>query len=119
MRLATSVCRGHRPTRPIAGSTSIDCCLGGAGKRWTNSSAARFFGGPSAPGDFTNVGAPRWRQRAFYDAAKDAIPNRRLARISVHDPIDDGGTVERLLRQSNPDLSHGLLSLIAARTHDA
>lgn len=51
----------------------------GTGKRWTNPSAARFLGEPNVPGDFTGVGAPRWRQRAFYDALKDALAGRRLA----------------------------------------
>jgi hypothetical protein len=90
----------------------------GTGQRWTNPSAARFFGDPSSPGDFTNVGAPRWRQRAFYDAVKDTLPNRRLARISVHDHLEDGSSVESLLRRPDPALMESLLGLITARVHD-
>lgn len=91
----------------------------GTGQRWTNPSAARFFGEPDAPGDFTGVGAPRWRQRAFYDAVKDVLTERRLARISVHDPLDDGTTVETLLRRPDPASTSALHALIASRIHDA
>jgi hypothetical protein len=48
----------------------------GTGQRWTNPSAARFFGLPAQAGDFSGVGATRWRQRAFYDSVKDALNNR-------------------------------------------
>lgn len=91
----------------------------GTGQRWTNPSAARFFGEPDAPGDFTGVGAPRWRQRAFYDAVKDVLTERRLARISVHDPLDAGGTVETLLRRPDAGHANALQALIASRVHDA
>jgi hypothetical protein len=91
----------------------------GTGKRWTNPSAARFFGQPSTPGDFTGIGAPRWRQRAFYDAIKDTLTHRRLARISVHDPIDEHGTVETLLRRPDAAATPALQALLGSRTHDA
>lgn len=91
----------------------------GRGKRWTNPSAARFFGDPDVPGHFAGVGAPRWRQRAFYDAVKDVLANRRLARISVHDTFDGNGTVETLLRRPDPAHSGALQALIASRIHDA
>lgn len=91
----------------------------GTGKRWTNPSAARFFGTPSTPGDFTGVGAPRWRQRAFYDSIKDTLINRRLARISVYDTLHGQGTVETLLRRPDPTVTGELQALIATRTHTA
>lgn len=91
----------------------------GTGKRWTNPSAARFFGNPNPPGEFTGVGAPRWRQRAFYDAVKDMLCGRRLARISVHDTLDDDTTVETLLRRPDPAATPALRALIANRTHTA
>lgn len=91
----------------------------GTGQRWTNPSAARFFGEPSPPGDFTGNGAPRWRQRAFYDAMKDTLTGRRLARISVHDPINNNTTVETLLRRPDPGAADALRSLIASRIHTA
>jgi hypothetical protein len=91
----------------------------GTGQRWTNPSAARFFGSPSTPGDFTGVGAPRWRQRAFYDATKDTLTGRRLARISVHDIVITGSAVETLLRHPDPTAATGLQVLIATRTDTA
>ncbi|MDN4161078.1 DUF7255 family protein [Nocardioides abyssi] len=91
----------------------------GSGQRWTNPSAARFFGEPDAPGDFTGVGAPRWRQRAFYDAVKDVLRERRLARISVHDTLDGNGTVETFLRRPNSAHTSALQALVAGRVHDA
>ena len=45
-------------------------CLAAArwGKRWTNPSCERIFGPADPPGTFGVVGAPRWKQRALYDA---------------------------------------------------
>jgi hypothetical protein len=72
------------------------------GKFWTSPSSERFFGAASPPGDFTGVGSPRWRQRAFYDAFKDVLAapasgepdgtepgpgGVRLSRVSVHDTV--------------------------------
>jgi len=61
------------------------------GKRWTSPSSARMFsGGPS--GELDGAGAPRWKQRALYDAIKDnaASVNREvhLARVSTYDRIN-------------------------------
>ncbi|NYI99953.1 hypothetical protein HNR19_000652 [Nocardioides thalensis] len=91
----------------------------GTGQRWTNPSAARFFGDPSRPGDFTGNGAPRWRQRAFYDSVKDVLDDRRLARISVHDTLDTGATLERLLRRPDPTAVGAVQHLLTIRTHVA
>lgn len=64
---------------------------GSGGKRWTNPSAEKMFG----PADYDGViglhGAPRWKQRAMYDAMKDATAAAgqvRLARLSIYDQID-------------------------------
>lgn len=91
----------------------------GTGKRWANPSAARFFGDPSKPGDFEQVGAPRWRQRAFYDATKDVLTGRRLCRISVYDALADGRTVESVLRRPDPATSGALQGLVLGRLHAA
>jgi hypothetical protein len=67
------------------------CLAAGAwGKRWTNDSAGRmFFGG--IVGDLDGAGAPRWKQRALYDAIKDTLPGSRrdvrLSRVATHDRI--------------------------------
>jgi len=50
-----------------------------------------FGGGP--PGDLDGEGAPRWKQRALYDALKDTAPllpeGLRLARVATHDHVGD------------------------------
>lgn len=89
----------------------------GTGRRWTNPSAARFFGEPSSPGDFTSNGAPRWRQRAFYDSVKDALPNRHLARVAVYDTTSDGRTLEAHLRRPETADSGGIRRLVIDRSH--
>lgn len=73
---------------------------GTGGKRWTNPSAERIFGPADPHWTFDGGGAPRWKQRALYDAMKDAaaaVGIVRLARISVYDEVD-GVLVEDLLR---------------------
>jgi hypothetical protein len=61
------------------------------GKRWTNSSCERLFGKADPPGAFLPVGAPRWKQRALYDAMKDiwALEGQhfQLARLATVDVI--------------------------------
>jgi hypothetical protein len=69
-----------------------ECLSAGSwGKRWTNPSAERMFsGGPT--GDLSSEGAPRWKQRALYDAIKDMMPTNdrkvSIARLSIYDDID-------------------------------
>lgn len=71
-----------------------DHCLraGSWGKRWTNESCERMFG-PAAPAAHLEVvgGAPRWKQRALYDAVKDAVAtvagDPQVVWLAVHDEI--------------------------------
>lgn len=91
----------------------------GTGQRWTNPSAARFFGLPSQPGDFTSVGAPRLRQRAFYDGVKDALNDRQLAGVSVYDTIPDGTHARNLLRRPDSTTSRDIQDLVSSRVHHA
>lgn len=87
-----------------------------SGGRWTNASAPRYFGTASAPGDFTGVGSPRWRQRAFYDAVKDLLPGIRLARIAVFDVVD-GRSVEAILRSKDHSAAVAIRRLVESRIH--
>ncbi|MGE0218573.1 DUF7255 family protein [Mycolicibacterium sp.] len=61
------------------------------GKRWTSPSCEAMFGPATAAGDLDGAGAPRWKQRALYDAVKDiaAVHSStvRLARLSVWDTV--------------------------------
>jgi hypothetical protein len=70
-----------------------DCLSAGTwGKRWTNPSCERMFGAAGPAGELRGAGAPRWKQRALYDAMKDLAAtiglDVRVARVSVHDTID-------------------------------
>ena len=74
-----------------------DCVRAGSwGKRWTNKSCERMFGS-AAPAACLNApgGAPRWKQRALYDAVKDAVASLsgppRVVRLAVHDEIGGVG----------------------------
>lgn len=80
-----------------------DRCLdaGDWGKRWTNGSAGRMFSGEQA-GKLDGDGAPRWKQRAFYDALKDTGAGNEIgvaiARVANYDPID-GALLEDVLER--------------------
>ncbi|MCC3299413.1 DUF7255 family protein [Arthrobacter caoxuetaonis] len=62
------------------------------GGYWASGSSSAMFGPASPQGDHTGVGAPRWRQRALYDAVRDvwARDNQvwKLARVSIYDVVD-------------------------------
>jgi hypothetical protein len=61
------------------------------GQRWTSSGSERLFGRGAPPGDLAAPGgAPRWKQRALYDAMKDAVAltgKLTVARLSVYDVV--------------------------------
>jgi hypothetical protein len=70
-----------------------DCfSAAGWGRRWTNPSCEAMFGAADPPGIFTSSGGPRWKQRALYDAMKDAwaldAHDSRLARLATVDVIN-------------------------------
>lgn len=76
---------------------------GTGGKRWSNDSAKRMFGGADPDGIFGEFGAPRWKQRALYDAMKDmsaASGDVRLARVSIYDRIDGFALDDILYRKA-------------------
>ena len=76
-----------------------DMCLKAGkykGKR-ASPSSNRMFGGSDSEGVLGDLGSSRWKQRAIYDAVKDAhalnSPGVALARVSIHDEI--GGAQRR------------------------
>jgi hypothetical protein len=96
-----------------------DCLRFGKGQgRWRNHSSERFFGVGAEPGNFQDVGSPRWRQRALYDAFKDAVPGVRLARISVHDRVGDL-SLDSILRSTDETHAGAVLDLVRTRTTPA
>ena len=69
-----------------------ECLTAGRwGKRWTSTSSEALFGSPDPAGKFTSGGAPRWKQRALYDAIKDAaaldVSDLRVARLATVDIV--------------------------------
>lgn len=97
-----------------------ECLAAGSwGKRWTNDSCARMFSGGPA-GDLSGDGAPRWKQRALYDAIKDTAPTTALgvalARVSVYDEVDGvplGSVLEGLARVARATVVELVRSRIA------
>ncbi|MGD0197173.1 MAG: hypothetical protein ABSC56_04610 [Solirubrobacteraceae bacterium] len=72
-----------------------ECLAAGRwGRRWSNDSCAAMFGAAGTPGELGGAGAPRWKQRALYDAMKDLVAvsvsaiGPRVARLSVYDRVD-------------------------------
>jgi hypothetical protein len=99
-------------------------CLqaGSYGRKWTNPSCEKQFGKANTPKDLSGNGAPRWKQRAFYDFVKDLSPlviNVPVIRISIWDTFDDGGTARRVKDSlSDPweTSAEALADLIASRS---
>ena len=85
-----------------------DACLraGMRGKTWTSPSTEKMFGEADRPGVFGRNGSPRWKQRALYDAVRDAYavhtPGVTMARVSLHDQI--GGIGGHLLGKKGVSL---------------
>ena len=69
-------------------------CLQASGRpgMWTNPSCEKQFGPAGPIRELSGHGAPRWKQRAFYDFLKDLaslVLGVRMARLSVWDTIRD------------------------------
>jgi hypothetical protein len=58
--------------RALCKAHESDCLASaGYGGYWTNSSCTAMFGDAGPTGELAGKGAPRWKQRAFYDHLKD------------------------------------------------
>lgn len=98
----------------------VDCIAdGGWGKRWTNPSCEHLFGPADPPGTFHRGGAPRWKQRALYDALKDAVAlagtTVTLARVAIYDVVDGVELHTALEGQTEIDPA-ALVSFTGSRT---
>jgi hypothetical protein len=97
-----------------------DRCLeaGSWGKRWTNASCARMFSGGPA-GQLEGDGAPRWKQRAFYDALKDTGAGNEIgvaiARVAIYDAVD-GAVLEDVLERRAAAEPSAVLALVEQQT---
>jgi hypothetical protein len=97
-----------------------DCLASAAsGRRWTNTSCEALFGVADPPGTFDSGGAPRWKQRALYDAIKDAAalssPDLHLARLAIADNVG-GVPLGRALEGRGAVDVDALSRLVAQRT---
>jgi hypothetical protein len=91
---------------------------GRRGGRWSNASSSRMFaGGPV--GQLDGEGAPRWKQRAFYDALKDAGTRRELgfsiARVAIYDTVD-GVVLDDILEHGASVEPRAVRALVEKRT---
>ena len=82
----------HEDYRAFCSRHEAQCLHAGQwGKRWTTPACESMFGPPGKPGELEGPGAPRWKQRALYDAMKDiaalASDSLHLVRLSVWDTI--------------------------------
>lgn len=81
------------------------------GGYWASPSTERMFGPADAPGVFEPSGSPRWKQRALYDAMRDALAAAgvvRLSRVAVWDEVGDT-TLARVL-DGRADADHDALA---------
>ena len=99
-------------------------CLASAkhGGYWESSGSTKQFGPSSSPGDLSEPGPSRWKQRAFYDFLKDLSPlfgGCKVIRIAIWDsvPIKGRNTLLNVaLLQPSPEALPGILRLIEERT---
>ncbi len=108
------------PYRRYCSDAETRCLAAGKwGKRWTNPSCEAMFGAAGAPGEFNDGGAPRWKQRALYDAVKDAYAydseNIHLARLSIYDLVD-GVELGTALESGRSVERAALLALVESRS---
>lgn len=91
----------------------------GRGGYWTSASTQRWFGDAASPGNLGSpAGSPRWKQRAFYDAVKDAVAawsEQPVARLSVYDDVAGVPLGKALAHRGAPDLD-ALRDLLHRRT---
>jgi hypothetical protein len=98
-------------------------CLRKASNRgyWANQSTIAHFGPAGPIGDLNSSGAPRWKQRAFYDFIKDLAPklvNTSVARIAIWDTIQVHGRCLQLkdvLDSGSASAAAALIELIERR----
>jgi hypothetical protein len=98
-------------------------CLkaGGYGGKWSNSSCESQFGPASKPKDLSGNGAPRWKQRAFYDFVKDFSPllvGVKVVRVAIWDVVTDSNrsrTIEEVLSAPSQSSGDALTMLIQER----
>lgn len=87
------------------------------GGYWSSASTEAMFGPADPPGVFARGGAPRWKQRALYDAMRDAVAASgaiRLTRVAVWDDLG-GATLGSVLDGRAPADLEALAELLEER----
>lgn len=98
-----------------------DCLRAGRwGARWTSPATTRMFGEAAEPGNLSSPGgAPRWKERALYDAMRDAagssLSDVHIARLSVWDEVAGVRLGDALDGRANVDV-RALSQHLAERT---
>lgn len=87
---------------------------------WSNPSCVGLFGPPAPPRALDSLGgSPRWKQRALYDAMKDAhallVLGVPFARLSVHDEVE-GQSLGAVLDGRAAVSNDALAQILEART---
>ncbi|MDR7081083.1 hypothetical protein J2X01_000352 [Arthrobacter ginsengisoli] len=90
-----------------------ECVKAGSyGQKWTSPSTEKMFGPADPPRTFDPNGSPRWKQRALYDAVKDAYavhtPGISMTRVSLYDHIGGAG-IHQALKPSGARLDPAAL----------
>jgi len=81
------------------------------------------FGNAGERGVLKGRGAPRWKQRAFYDFLKDVsglIIGTQYVRVSIYDTVKYSGmvkTVDYAIRNQEQDGIEAIKGLIMSRTY--
>jgi hypothetical protein len=89
-----------------------------SGGFWASIGSITQFGEAAPNGDLAGAGSPGWKQRALYDAMRDAVAATggvRLARLSVYDDL--GGVTLNEVLEDGAEFDHDLLrALLDSRT---
>lgn len=90
---------------------------------WTNDPCEKQFGKAGERGVLDGAGAPRWKQRAFYDFLKDVsrlIIGTQYVRVSIYDKVKYSGmvkTVDYVIRNQEQEGIEAIKGLIRTRTY--
>lgn len=93
------------------------------GRFWTSKPCEMQFGKAGERGVLDGMGAPRWKQRAFYDFLKDLsglIIGTQYIRVSIYDKVQTSDlvkTVDYVIRNREQEGIQAIKGIITTRTH--